>query len=67
MIRYIVIGLVLMKYCFKVDFKIDITLLVMRLPWLWQKITKLSFYASQPRSCWVMSVCRLRISKKNTI
>jgi len=64
MFRYNVIGLVLMKYCFKVDFKIDITELEMWLPWIWQKITKLSLYVSQPRSCWIMSVCRLRIWKK---
>lgn len=60
MFRYTVIGLILMKYCFKVD----ITQLEMWLPWIWQKITKLSLYASQPRSCCIMSVCRLRISEK---
>jgi hypothetical protein len=60
MFRYIVIGLVLMKYCFKVG----ITQLEMWLPRIWQKITKLSLYASQPRSCSIMSVCRLRISEK---
>jgi len=60
MFRYVVIGLVLMKYCFK----IDVTQLEMWLPWIWQKITKLSLYTSQPRSCCIMSVCRLRISEK---